>query len=167
MYKRQGHGYVQTLVVELITIIVREINDIGVRIRGVVLKGEWRIMRIIIEVSIIVSLEGVIGGEASPVIGECREILTTEVEGDMLVTQTTLGVLKHCLITKTIEGFTAVSYTHLIAIDLDKLDADTETFRLQSMLTVFYKYKLAAHLLFFLDLFVEFTYFSYNKLILI
>ena len=64
------------------------------------LKGEWRI---IIEVSIIVSLEGVIG-EVSPVIRECREILTSEVEGDILVTQTKLGALKHCLIIKTIEG---------------------------------------------------------------
>ena len=51
-----------------------------------------------------VSLEGVIGGEVLLVIEEYQEILIIEVEGDMLVTQTTLGVLKHLLITKTVEG---------------------------------------------------------------
>ena len=55
---------------------------------------------------IVTSLEVVIEGEVSPVIGECQETLIIEGEGDMLVTQTKLGAWKHQLIIKTVGGFT-------------------------------------------------------------
>ena len=63
---------------ELVIITGRGINVTGVRVRGRVPEGEWRI---IIEVLNILGLEGIIEGEVSPVIGECQEILIIEGEG--------------------------------------------------------------------------------------
>ena len=65
---------------ELVIIMGGGINVTGVRVRGVVPKGEWRII-----IGVSISLEGIIEGEVSPTIGECQEILIIEGEGEMCI----------------------------------------------------------------------------------